>query len=79
MKRCASCVFFTEVVGYCSLHDKDVTRYSGCKKHDVARLLNKDKKENENRASGTSGSNLRLRVKEAWGAQECAEEPSHRE
>ncbi len=33
MKRCQSCVYFCETVGYCSLHDRDVTRYNGCDKH----------------------------------------------
>lgn len=33
MKRCANCVYFCETVGYCSLHDRDVTRYNGCDKH----------------------------------------------
>ena len=33
MKRCANCVYFAESVGYCPIHDRDVTRYNGCDKH----------------------------------------------
>lgn len=33
MKICQHCVYFCETVGYCSLHDRDVTRYNGCNRH----------------------------------------------
>lgn len=33
MKRCQHCVYFCETMGYCSLHDRDVTRYNGCNKY----------------------------------------------
>lgn len=31
IKKCAQCIYFTECVGYCTLHDRDVTRYNGCR------------------------------------------------
>lgn len=33
MRRCQNCIFFTESADYCSLQDRDVTRYNGCNKH----------------------------------------------
>lgn len=46
IKKCIQCIYFAESMGYCSLHDRDVTRYNGCKDYTTKREYN-DKMEEE--------------------------------